>query len=1521
MENTATKSEWLQSMSIVRLVDAETAAQLYDELHACNGSSDNVSCDALRSALHDKIKVRHPETAKVQYLETGNKLLDRFFRRPAELPTVQTAPASDELDLQAFVLQSAPASDKLKSQVHIPRLPLERFEKSSSDSSFSTRAVASLSPRVLRSLSPRFSSRMRLSVKVSANKSPRGGSQGSLLSSSPSNLAKSEALRMEEVERELEQWMQADSYTAQPPSSECRQPRAVRFCQEKDGEQAQHEARVHIRTGDTANAPSQVERVALEYVAIEDDTRLQLDEVSSGECNDSREGEGVEAGAITEAGAEVEAKAKMGELEGKKPLMEAAQCGIFSHAKSVCKDGIRVVNCTSSLTEETSRLSSGSPNTANKASIQLTPTIERRVEFGHNKKGKMISPRAWQFCEAREHSSPATETKREAMPIVSEEVANMIHLPVLNAATLLEHLRLRLERGYIYTWVGQICLALNPFSWEVSNHLYTDNQRKLFRGVNSHDQPPHVYAIAEKAFQALGLGAVAQDTIESGSQSILVSGESGAGKTETVKLMMHYLVSASGSGARAEVAPQLLASNPLLEAFGNAQTLRNHNSSRFGKLIELQFDAMSAFCGSRFETMLLERSRVVLPPPAERNYHIFYQMLCGLTDHQLNAFLLSRSAASYSILQNTSTIATRKSIVATSATVDDGSCFATTRAALCAVGLGGELEAAVWQVLSCVLLMGQIEFESLGEGSGPASASAVRLLAASLGMPAGAVGMLSDALCTRTFAISGSQSETCSVVLTVNQAREACEALAKVVYSRLFSWLISKCNERLVSSVPAAARIYVLDIFGFESFEKNSLEQLCINYANETLQQQFVRDTFKEQKDEYESEGLRCEYISYVDNQACLDLLANRNKCGIFQLLDEQTLLQTGTDEHFVIKVRQIDARSVLSAPSRQPGHFTIKHYAGDVTYDSAGFRAKNILTLRRDVPQLICENSSLDLLRELLDDSTALAETVRADAAERRRSHVELTAALLSPRHRVSNHDMKRTERTKEDQQIQGTRAKTERQQSAGALTTRPHAGSEEHKRSGRERAPEVRTGMKAAGVRSDQQTTCSLFLAQQAALLRTIQLTGVHYVRCIKPNPHCQPYALDSLSTSLQLSRSGVLDAIRVARLNYPTRMTHGSFLCRYAMMFAALPPAYVSARVACISALRQFGMNDDPQSGVCQVGATRVYLKAKAYAWLEAERKSTIQGCVLVLQSHVRGALARRSFRSRATKAEDDERLDREERTLITWVNSLGLSQRCCELASDCRSGLLLLHMVECVGGEAGSKMVDWRLVDKKPSIWSKVANCNYAMLLMRQKLKLPFPSISGQDIIDGNRKLILGIISQLMRYHINRNLSLVSGLKGISARVSEADVLKWANACVASTISENLFLPSTSTHSRVARNESGTLEDTIMPDDTHSVTSFKDPSLRTGRYLLRLISSIERSAVQWSAATRGVTYEERKANAKLVLSSARRAGCAPIMLWEDICEVNGKKLLPFFSMLMVCAQRSSLISQFRAQAPTA
>eukprot|EP01124_Arcella_intermedia_P018223 TRINITY_DN25196_c0_g1_i1.p1 TRINITY_DN25196_c0_g1~~TRINITY_DN25196_c0_g1_i1.p1 ORF type:complete len:1497 (-),score=422.99 TRINITY_DN25196_c0_g1_i1:6-4172(-) len=488
---------------------------------------------------------------------------------------------------------------------------------------------------------------------------------------------------------------------------------------------------------------------------------------------------------------------------------------------------------------------------------------------------------------------------------------------------ILHAIKERAKLGKIYTNVGNILIAVNPYK---ILPLYTPEKMDLYSTRGDKVMPPHPFVIGDDCYREL---------LESGkSQSILVSGESGAGKTETTKVLLQYLAEIAGS--RTAIEQRILSATPILEAFGNAKTIRNNNSSRFGKWIEIHFDKTGKICGAKILSYLLEKTRVPFQAKNERNYHIFYQLLEGGDHEMLNEFgLLMVEDYHY----------TNQSGCIHVDGIEDAAEFNTVCEAMRELGFSHQEMKTIFRIVAAVLMLGNISFMSTNNDDSKSRISPTSI---------DTLKRASKLLCVDSLALEKSlisreisiKTEITIIPLDIAAAEECRDTLAKHLYGSLFEWLVKRINMSLSKDLDTEQTkvIGVLDIFGFEIFEKNSFEQLCINFTNEKLQQKFNQTTFKEEEDVYLKENIKYQHVEFIDNQTILDIIEKKPD-GIMCILDDELKMphKTRSDQNFLVKCLQKYSNSdKLKRPIKTPDAFTISHYAGDVTYQVTGFLDKN---------------------------------------------------------------------------------------------------------------------------------------------------------------------------------------------------------------------------------------------------------------------------------------------------------------------------------------------------------------------------------------------------------------------------------------------------------------------------------------------------------------------------------------------------------------------------------------------------
>ncbi|XP_058794767.1 unconventional myosin-Va [Phymastichus coffea] len=736
---------------------------------------------------------------------------------------------------------------------------------------------------------------------------------------------------------------------------------------------------------------------------------------------------------------------------------------------------------------------------------------------------------------------------------------NLTSLSFLHEPAVLYNLQVRFQRHCIYTYCGIVLVAFNPYN---ELPIYGNDTIWAYRGQAMGDLEPHIFAVAEEAYTKLER--------ESHDQSIIVSGESGAGKTVSAKYTMRYFATVGGSAKETQVERKVLASSPIMEAIGNAKTTRNDNSSRFGKFIEIQFNKNYHITGASMRTYLLEKSRVVFQASDERNYHIFYQM-CSARE-RFPHLGLSEARDFHYLNQGEDTAIDG---------VDDLECFDETIGALAILGFGPREQDDLLRVLASLLHLGNVRVDSCDGQDAEScyiSPTDSHLLAMTelLGLDPRA---LHKWLCHRKIV---STREVILKPMNVEQAVGARDALAKHIYEELFGWIVAHVNRTLQSPAKAHCFIGVLDIYGFETFETNSFEQFCINYANEKLQQQFNQHVFKLEQEEYLREEIEWTFIDFHDNQPCIDLI--ETKLGILDLLDEECRMPKGSDGSWAEKLySKCKGSKHFERPRFGTTAFLVHHFADRVQYETAGFLEKNRDTIIEEQVEVL-RNSQNALLRRLFSDGES--------------------ARLAVPRARVKI---------------------------SASHQHRPAAG------------PAAATTPTAAG--KNKKTVGSQFRDSLNMLMSTLNATTPHYVRCIKPNDTKESFEYNAVRAVQQLRACGVLETIRISAAGFPSQRTYADFFARYRCLcrfkeikrddpketcrrmlahyikdsdkfkFGRTKLLFRAGQVAYLEKLRA-----DKQREAC------LTIQKTVRGFVAARRYRQLRRAVLGLQRHARGHLAR-------------------------------------------------------------------------------------------------------------------------------------------------------------------------------------------------------------------------------------------------------------------------------------------------------
>ncbi|XP_026881844.2 myosin VIa isoform X1 [Electrophorus electricus] len=717
---------------------------------------------------------------------------------------------------------------------------------------------------------------------------------------------------------------------------------------------------------------------------------------------------------------------------------------------------------------------------------------------------------------------------------VNKHVEDNCSLMYLNEATLLNNVRVRYSKDKIYTYVANILIAVNPY-YDIPK-LYSLDTIQQYQGRSLGTLPPHVYALADKAFRDMKVLKM--------SQSIIVSGESGAGKTENTKFVLRYLTTSYGTGQ--DIDERIVEANPLLEAFGNAKTVRNNNSSRFGKFVEIHFNSKNAVVGGFVSHYLLEKSRICRQSSEERNYHIFYRLCAGAPEDIRQKFhlsspdsfrYLSRGCTRYfatkdtdkQILQNRKSAEHLKAGPLKDPLLDDQGDFSRMVVAMKKIGLDDGEKLDLFRVVAGVLHLGNIDFEEAGSTSGGCviknkSGQALEHCAELLGLDEEdlRISLTSRVMLTTA---GGAKGTVIKVPLKVEQANNARDALAKAVYSRLFDHVVTRVNQCFPFD-SSANFIGVLDIAGFEYFEHNSFEQFCINYCNEKLQQFFNERILKEEQELYQKEGLGVNEVKYVDNQDCIDLVELK-LVGILDILDEENRLPQPSDQHFTETVHNkhknhfrltVPRKSKLTVHRnvRDDEGFIIRHFAGAVCYETNQFVEKNNDALHMSLESLVSESKDR-FIRELFENS-------------------------------INSKDAK---------------------QKAGKLSF-------------------ISVGNK--------------FKTQLNILLDKLRNTGSSFIRCVKPNLKMVSHQFEGTQILSQLQCSGMVSVLDLMQGGFPSR---APFHELYNMYKQYMPPKLtrLDPRLFCKALFKALGLNENDY----KFGLTRVFFRPGKFAEFDQIMKS--------------------------------------------------------------------------------------------------------------------------------------------------------------------------------------------------------------------------------------------------------------------------------------------------------------------------
>ncbi|XP_069988169.1 myosin heavy chain, muscle [Penaeus vannamei] len=716
-----------------------------------------------------------------------------------------------------------------------------------------------------------------------------------------------------------------------------------------------------------------------------------------------------------------------------------------------------------------------------------------------------------------------------------EKCEDMSNLTYLNDASVLYNLKTRYQAKLIYTYSGLFCIAVNPYK---RYPIYTNRTVKIYQGKRRNEVPPHLFAISDGAYMNMIQAG--------GNQSMLITGESGAGKTENTKKVLSYFANVGASKKKGDdnkpnLEDQIVQTNPILEAFGNAKTTRNDNSSRFGKFIRIHFAPNGKLSGGDIEVYLLEKARVISQQPLERSYHIFYQLMSDQVPLIKPHCLLSNNIYDYHFVSQGKV---------TVPSIDDKEDMEFTHQAFDVLNFAEQERLDCYALTAVVMHFGEMKFKQRGrEEQAEPDGTDVGETIGKLLLVDGTE--LYKNLCKPKIKVG---AEFVTQGRNVDQVSYSVGALAKAMFDRLFRWMVKKCNVALETGQKRAMFIGVLDIAGFEIFDFNGFEQICINFCNEKLQQFFNHHMFVLEQEEYKREGINWTFVDFgMDLQACIELF--EKKLGILAILEEESMFPKATDKSFEEKLKANHlgkspcfVKPKPAKPGQKEAHFSIVHYAGTVPYNLTGWLEKNKDPLNDSVVDQL-KKSSNSLLVDLFADHPG---------------------------------------------------------QSGGADEGKGKGGR----------------GKGSGGFK----TVSSGYREQLNNLMKTLNATHPHFIRCIVPNETKSPGVVDAGLIMHQLTCNGVLEGIRICRKGFPNRMVYPDFCHRYAILASKAMAAAGDQKAAAGVCLNAISLPEENY----RLGNTKVFFRAGVLGQLEEIRDDRLAQVLSWLQAWIRGYISRIQYK---------------------------------------------------------------------------------------------------------------------------------------------------------------------------------------------------------------------------------------------------------------------------------------------------
>ncbi|XP_052405097.1 unconventional myosin-IXb isoform X2 [Carassius gibelio] len=817
------------------------------------------------------------------------------------------------------------------------------------------------------------------------------------------------------------------------------------------------------------------------------------------------------------------------------------------------------------------------------------------------------------------------------------EYDDLCNLPELTEESILGTLRHRFHKQKIYTFASNILIAVNPFKFLP---IYNPRYVKMYENHTLGKLEPHVFAIADAAFHTMLNKRV--------NQCIVISGESGSGKTQSTNFLIHCLTALSQKGYTSGVERTILGAGPVLEAFGNAKTAHNNNSSRFGKFIQVNYLESGVVRGAVVEKYLLEKSRLVSRGKTERNYHVFYYLLIGASEEEKDEFKLLRPEQYHYLKEEIPIVEDQEEMKHE---------FRRLHQAMEMVGFLPSTKKQIFSVLSAILYLGNVTYEPEDDGEG-LKVGPDFVLSAISDLLKVKVELLVEALTTRK---AMTANDTLILPYSLSEAITARDSMAKSLYSALFDWIVLRINHALLNkrdleeSVPFLS-IGVLDIFGFEDFKTNSFEQFCINYANEQLQYYCNQRIFTLEQEEYRAEGIIWHNIDYPDNIGCISLFSKK-PTGLFYLLDEESNFPRATDSTLLEKFKQQhqDNPFFVQTPVREPA-FVIQHFAGKVKYQIKDFREKNTDHMRPDIVALL-RSSECSYLRQLIGANPVavfrwgiLRAIIRTLAVfnEAGRSWTEKHPDQVRRYSRLSLGEMRRPSTVVERMKSQGTLIdfSFDRSEEGPLEAFEDIFATFENKKKNRpnrhkQLIPKNLIDSQSLkfimGLTQHNRATRSLlhlhtkkkppsisaqFQASLSKLLETLRKAEPFFVRCIRSNGDKREIYFDDALVLQQLRYTGMLQTVRIRRSGYGAKFTFKEFTDQFRVL---LPKEISTPQQDITNLLTKMGL---PRSSF-QIGRTKVFLKESERQILQEALHKEVMRRIIILQRWFRACLRRKQY----------------------------------------------------------------------------------------------------------------------------------------------------------------------------------------------------------------------------------------------------------------------------------------------------